>query len=188
MSPPLLTALVDFLIALLAAFIVMVNAPRPEAVNDTAAMCQLMVEAHWGDALTSDVDLWVQAPGDVPVGYSNKGSGRIFNLLRDDLGTVSDPTNSNFEISCTRGLPDGEYAINVHLYRNTVDPYPIEVTIRATIRHSDTSSPDVINQAVSLTRFGEEITVVRFKVKDERLVIGSKHRLPVELRSGRGLR
>jgi len=37
------------------------------------------------DAALAHVDLWVQAPGDVPVGYSNK-SGGVLNLLRDDLG------------------------------------------------------------------------------------------------------
>src|SRR5437667_7216328 len=45
----------------------------------------VIVEMTWAKESDSDVDLWVQAPGDVPVGYSNK-SGMIFNLLRDDLG------------------------------------------------------------------------------------------------------
>ena len=40
-------------------------------------------------SMDSDVDLWVQAPGDMPVGYSNKG-GAVFNLLRDDLGQQLD--------------------------------------------------------------------------------------------------
>ena len=57
-----------------------------------------MIEARWPDAVDADVDLWVQAPGDVPVGYSNKG-GAIFNLLRDDLGTRADATGINYEIS-----------------------------------------------------------------------------------------
>jgi hypothetical protein len=48
------------------------------------------------------VDLWVQAPGDVPVGYSNE-SGVIFNLVRDDLGKGSDPNSMNYEIAYGRG-------------------------------------------------------------------------------------
>ena len=32
----------------------------------------VIIEAQWADKLDADVDLWVQAPGDVPVGYSNK--------------------------------------------------------------------------------------------------------------------
>ena len=77
----------------------------------------VMIEARWPDAVDADVDLWVQAPGDVPVGYSNKG-GAIFNLLRDDLGTRADATGLNYEISFARGLPAGEYTANLHLYRN----------------------------------------------------------------------
>jgi hypothetical protein len=52
------------------------------------------VEMQWPDKLDADVDLWVQAPGDAPVGYSNK-SGRVFNLLRDDLGKAQDMTYGN---------------------------------------------------------------------------------------------
>src|SRR2546421_487736 len=52
----------------------------------------VIVEMFWDKAIDADVDLWVQAPGDVPVGYSNK-SGVIFNLVRDDLGKGSDPNS-----------------------------------------------------------------------------------------------
>lgn len=182
MTPPLLTALVDFLVALLAAFIVMVNEPVETKDAEAKAMCQLMVELHWGDALVSDVDLWVQAPGDVPVGYSNKG-GRVFNLLRDDLGQPGDPTKQNFEISCTRGLPDGLYAVNLHLYRVS-DPLPIEATVRVTARR-DEGKQDVLTDSAVLTKLGEEVTVMRFEVKDELIVSGSQHRLPIGLRTQR---
>jgi hypothetical protein len=53
----------------------------------------VLIEARWPDRMDTDVDLWVQAPGDVPVGYSNKG-GAIFNLLRDDLGERADALGS----------------------------------------------------------------------------------------------
>ena len=56
-----------------------------------------------------------------PVGYSNKG-GVIFNLLRDDLGKRADATGMNYEVSYSRGIPAGEYTVNVHLYRNTSAP------------------------------------------------------------------
>jgi hypothetical protein len=72
---------------------------------------------RWPDAADTDVDLWVQGPGDVPVGYSNKG-GRLFNLLRDDLGLQSDAAKINYESSFSRGIVEGEYVINVHLYKS----------------------------------------------------------------------
>ena len=76
-----------------------------------------MVEANWPPELDSDVDLWVQAPGDVPVGYSNKG-GAVFNLLRDDLGQQLDLSGLNYETAYSRGIVPGEYTVNLHLYRN----------------------------------------------------------------------
>ena len=58
----------------------------------------VIVEMFWDKAIDADVDLWVQAPGDVPVGYSNK-SGAVFNLVRDDLGKGGDPNSMNYEVA-----------------------------------------------------------------------------------------
>ena len=87
-----------------------------------------MVEANWPPDLDSDVDLWVQAPGDVPVGYSNKG-GAVFNLLRDDLGQQLDLSGLNYESSYSRGIVPGEYTVNVHLYRNRAAVAAVPVTV-----------------------------------------------------------
>ncbi len=75
----------------------------------------MVVEIHWPNDLPVDVDLWVQAPRDVPVGFWNQGS-RFFNLLRDDLGLEGDATGRNYEVSYSRGIPAGEYTVNVHMY------------------------------------------------------------------------
>ena len=97
-----------------------VGESRAKAATETAQPPgNVMVEARWPDGVDADVDLWVQAPGDVPVGYSNKG-GAIFNLPRDDLGQRADATGINYEVSYARGMPAGEYTANLHLYRNEV--------------------------------------------------------------------
>ena len=81
---------------------------NPKAVAEEAAKSpgNLTVELRWPDDINADVDLWVEAPGDVPVGYSNKG-GRVFNLLRDDLGDTADLTGLNYEFRYSRGVPEG---------------------------------------------------------------------------------
>src|SRR6202521_4580652 len=84
---------------------------KAEDVTGAAPPGSLIVDIHWEDKIDADVDLWVQAPGDVPVGYSNK-SGIIFNLLRDDLGHSGDPVSMNYEIAYGRGLWPGEYTVN----------------------------------------------------------------------------
>ncbi len=123
----------------------------------------VMIEARWPDGVDADVDLWVQAPGDVPVGYSNKG-GAIFNLLRDDLGTRADATGLNYEISFARGLPRGEYTVNLHLYRNELGG-DVPVTVVASVKAADQqTSKQILASSVSLTREGQEITVFRFRL------------------------
>ena len=81
----------------------------------------VIVEITWASELNADVDLWIQAPNDVPVGYSNKGAV-FFNLLRDDLGQYMDPTMINHEVAYTRGIIPGEYVVNIHAYRGDHGP------------------------------------------------------------------
>ena len=107
---------------------------RAKTVAETAEPPgNVMIEARWPDQLDTDVDLWVQAPGDVPVGYSNKGAA-VFNLLRDDLGALADATNMNYEVSYSRGMPAGEYTVNLHLYRNTSQAARVPVTVVASVK------------------------------------------------------
>jgi hypothetical protein len=92
MDEETLTVWLDTALLMLGGFVLMsvlmmavVNPPTRSSESDNVqAPGNVIVEAQWADKLDADVDLWVQAPGDVPVGYSNK-SGQIFNLLRDDL-------------------------------------------------------------------------------------------------------
>src|SRR5690606_20342967 len=84
-----------------------------KAVVDPPAIT--MVAAVWPEDLDVAGDLWVQAPGDTPGGYSNQ-SGRFFDLLRDDLGQVADATKLNYGVSYSRGIPAGEDTVNLHLY------------------------------------------------------------------------
>ena len=145
----------------------------------------VVVEIRWPDAIDADVDLWVQAPGDVPVGYSNKG-GAVFNLLRDDLGHRDDRSNLNYEVAFSRGIPAGEYTVNLHLYlkKKTDGAIPVEVAIGIK-RTKQSQLGYIVRKSVSLVHQGEELTVARFELTDEaRLVAGSIHELPRRLRTG----
>ena len=137
---------------------------RARAATETAQPPgNVMIEARWPDGVDSDVDLWVQAPGDIPVGYSNKG-GAVFNLLRDDLGAPADATGINYEVSYARGLPPGEYTANLHLYRNVVGA-PVPVTVVASVKTSvQESARQILSAKVELTREGQEVTVFRFRL------------------------
>ena len=70
------------------------------------ATSDVVIEITWPGDMDADVDLWVKAPDDIPVGYSNKG-GAIFNLLRDDLGKTLDLSSINHESAYSRGVAAG---------------------------------------------------------------------------------
>jgi hypothetical protein len=162
--------------------------PKQEAQAAVASAVpgNVMVEARWADELDTDVDLWVQAPGDVPVGYSNK-SGVIFNLLRDDLGRNADPTQLNYEVSYSRGVPPGEYAVNLHMYRNKSKISPVKVTIVTSVKKPNSeSAKQILTSSVDLMVENQETTVYRFKLTDAgELVPGSVNSLPKPLRKWR---
>jgi len=164
--------------------LVLVRLPHhPEADPKEAPPGNIMVEMSWPESQDSDIDLWVQAPGDVAVGYSNK-AGRIFNLLRDDLGNQSEITAGNIEFSFSRGIPKGAYTVNVHLYRNTSAELPIHVSVRVLRQGTDGSFSELFARRVDLLHIGQELTVFRWKMDGEgNLVRGSEHRLPKALRA-----
>ncbi len=162
--------------------------PRAIAQDSLRSPGNVIVEIRWPDEIDADVDLWVQAPGDVPVGYSNKG-GAVFNLLRDDLGHVADLTGLNYEFSYSRGAPAGEYTVNLHLYRNQTGYFPIPVTVVVSTKTSEhVSSKPILSTRLELSREGEERTAFRFRLDQKGgLVAGSVHDLPRALRSRQGV-
>jgi hypothetical protein len=181
----------DVIMLALAGFVAMVvlllphlNPRGDQARADAEPPGNVIIEIHWPDELDSDVDLWVEAPGDVPVGYSNKG-GLIFNLLRDDLGERADATGLNYEVSYSRGIPPGEYIVNVHLYRNAAGIFPVPVTVVTSVKRSaQDGARQLLASKVDLEREGEELTVYRFKLSDQGMLVpGSVHSLQHNLRA-----
>jgi hypothetical protein len=163
-----------------------INPPGAKTTANAAPPGNVMVEIRWPDQIDADVDLWVQGPGDVPVGYSNKG-GRVFNLLRDDLGKRNDATDLNYENSYSRGIVPGDYTVNVHLYRDSDRVYPVPVTVVTSVnRPKDGHTQQLLASKVMLNHEGEETTVYRFRLTAAGdLVPGSVTNLFKELRTWR---
>ena len=160
----ILLALTGFITTLM---IVLVHI-RPEAQASTSAADvmpgNVMIEANWNAEQDADVDLWVQGPGDVPVGYSNKGGG-LFNLLRDDLGKQMDVSGQNYEVAYSRGILEGEYVVNLHLYRNRSRAAVVPVRVVASVKAGPNKmSRQILVSDVELDREGKELTVFRFSL------------------------
>ena len=156
--------------------------PVAKPVQKEQAPGNVIVEIRWPDELNTDVDLWVQGPGDRPVGYARQ-SGRIFNLLRDDLGHRRDASKLNYEISYSRGVLPGEYTVNVHLFSNIARVYPVPVSVIVSVKTSaDEPARQILASKVSLAYVNQETTVFRFRLNREgQLVPGSVHSIPRSL-------
>ncbi|HTU55747.1 MAG TPA: hypothetical protein VMF62_17420 [Acetobacteraceae bacterium] len=173
----------DLLIALLVAFMAMAALALIAATKATQAgvtQGSLVIQMRWDRASDSDMDLWVEAPGDAPVGFSHMADTDC-NLLRDDLGRALDPESRNEEMVVCRGMPAGEWIVDAMLYRSYDDAFPVDVTVTV-MRIDGGGVRTVLSRRVDLTREGQQVTVWRFTLDGRgRLVPGSVNELPMPL-------
>ena len=181
----------DFTLLLVMAFFVFVvwmlpHLNPPASEDQSKPPGNVIVHVVWPNG-SMDVDLWLWGPGEMrPVGYSNT-SGQLWNLLRDDRGTISDLSGINYENAYTRGVVEGEYIINVNCYRCMIN-LPILVKVEVTAKLTPHSPPIHITYVEAYLRANkEEITMVRFKLdKKGKLVPGSMNHLFESLRDTSG--
>ncbi len=180
----ILLALTGF-ISMVVLLIPFVNPPTEEEKN-TDPPGNVIVELFWDNSRDVDIDLWVKAPQDIPVGYSNKG-GLFFNLLRDDLGKYKDNTPINYEVSYSRGINNGTYIANLHLYREDKIPFsPINATmIVSVIDPNSNQRKQILKTEKVLKNVGEEVTIFQFELdKYGKLNKNNINNKYVKLRSG----
>ena len=80
--------------------------PRAAEEQETKSPGNVIVELRWPDHIDADVDLWVEGPGDNPVGYSNK-DGAVFRA-GDGCNTCKCNPEGTKGIGCSmRKCPDG---------------------------------------------------------------------------------
>lgn len=159
--------LLAMLLSVVAIVMLVLPSVNPAAQEDPIGQPgNLVVSAAWPSG-NIDVDLWVQFADQPPVGYSNK-SGAVWSLLRDDLGTSNDGTPLNYESAFTRGLPDGEYVVNVRCY-GCAGHVPVAVSTEVRLATGAT----VWRGVVDLVADKQERTAIRFRMVDGRVVPGS---------------
>lgn len=157
-----LLALITFA-AMLIIVIPFLADPTEKEDLEVVAPGNLIAEIIWNDELRDDIDLWILGPGEPgPIGYSNK-SGLIWNLLRDDLGVVSDLSGMNYENAYSRGLESGWYRFNVHWYNSDSGISEIMVKMIISIRKNpEDSTRQLVARDVILTLSDRETTVFYF--------------------------
>lgn len=175
--------LTNMLLGLTAVIVLMLASIAQKTANQDpiSQPGNLAVSIAWPEG-NQDVDLWVLAPGDKAVGYSRRG-GKVMNLLRDDTGTFSDVMPFNREDSYSRGLPDGEYIINLHAYRTPQLPLAVSVEVR--MGNTGDNTKLILQTKVELVREGQERTVARFIVRNGAVVDGTMNNVFVAIRGAK---
>ena len=136
----------------------------------------IIVTVSWPPG-SEDVDTWLMGPGEETAVFYRQKSGKTWDLLRDDLGLVNDPTPLNFENAYTRGEPDGAYRINVLCY-TCLNKREVPVTVEVKERSPDGKTTRLVDRStVVLTKDGEERTAIAFTVRDGTIDKGSINRL-----------
>ncbi len=147
--------------------------PKKMETEDHKAPGNVIVEMHWPSDIPHDVDLWVKAPKEAPVGFWNQGA-KIFNLLRDDLGAEGDATDENYEVSYSRGIPPGEYVVNVHMYGRLKAGQTVPVKVVVSVKQPGVDTRQILQSTVQLVRHNQEETAFRFRLDSKaELVPGS---------------
>lgn len=155
------------LVIVMAIIILTISIKAKEEARAATPPGNLIVHIVWpvGD---TDIDLWLDGPGEpVPVGYSNKG-GALWNLLRDDLGRYPDATGINYEDAFTRGVVPGDYTVNAHCYH--CPEVPVEVQAEVSINTADPGKGSLkvlVTTSVKLVKQGQERTVIRFTLLED---------------------
>lgn len=172
-----LFAFVDVLLITVAAlgcyiFMVMSSINPPAAQDNAPPPGTIAVSIGWPPN-SDDVDLHVMAPGDKDV-YFKRKNGKVFDLLRDDLGLINDPTPVNYETAFSRGMPDGEYVVNVRCFSCAELPVTVAVEVRIT---ANGQSQLLFSGPVELRRDKETKTALRFTVSGGAVVPDSLNQI-----------
>lgn len=163
----ILLSMINGLVIMIAVIVLLVSVKKELAKADVKAPGNLIATINW-PAGDTDVDLWVMGPGEpMPVGFSNM-NGRVWNLLRDDLGNTADATNLNYEFATTHGIVPGTYWINAHCYRCPKLPVRVNAEISLNKGGGDPSSKSgtktILTTSINLVRDLQEVTIVSFKM------------------------
>ncbi len=159
------TGMMLMLVILLVVVLQHVNDPGQEE-SEAKPVGNVVVSTSWA-AGDSDIDTWVFGPDEAnPVGYSNR-NGKVFALLKDDLGNPD--ADLNYESVISRGVPAGRYWINLHTYRIAESLLPVTVTVSVEVHtgQSGKGMKKVATTSVVLGKQGEERTAFSFELTEQ---------------------
>jgi hypothetical protein len=135
---------------------------------DIEMNAEFVITLEWDGEQNNDVDIWIEDPYEKVLWYRNRETGVMHND-RDDKGHIDDVYKDgriiriNQEIVTFRGILEGDWTINVHLYRvgnKDLDKLPTDVTV--TMIKLNPRASIVFKKEYEMVDHWDQITVARF--------------------------
>jgi len=169
------TAFLDILFNTLLGFValfflafVQMNPKEEENKKNIEAKAEFIITFTWNSEHDDDVDAYVEDPQGHLVMFKRREDG-LMHLDRDDLGHRNDIIQSgeetiqyaeNQEIVTIRGIIEGEYTVNAHMY---LKKHPNVTTVKITLEKLRPYKK-IIEREIVLEKLGDEKTAFRFKL------------------------
>ena len=103
---------------------VQIKEKNTKSKHDIEIKAEFIITVTWQSDQDCDVDTYVQDPNENLVFFKSRESG-LMHLDRDDLGYKNDSINNqlqyneNREVVTLRGISEGEYVVNVHMFNKS---------------------------------------------------------------------
>ena len=143
---------------------------------DIKLKAEYIVSMEWDNKNLDDVDLFLQAPGDKIVFFSNRDQNGM-SLDRDDQGGINDTIRlqdgtkklieENYENITIRKTVPGEYTVNVFMF-NKRSKEPVEVKVKV-IKLNPYRL--IYSDSAVLFRKGDEATIIKFTIGDRGRIV-----------------
>ena len=169
------TAFLDILFNTLLGFValfflafVQMNPKEEENKKNIESKAEFVITFTWNSEHDDDVDAYVEDPQGHLVMFKRREDG-LMHLDRDDLGHRNDIIQSgeetiqyaeNQEIVTIRGIIEGEYTVNAHMY---LKKHPNVTTVKITLEKLRPYKK-IIEREIVLEKLGDEKTAFRFKL------------------------
>ena len=130
---------------------------------DIKTKAEFVITMTWNEDYNNDVDIWVQDPLENLLWFRKKEVG-LMHLDRDDVGNRDDITISgevikiNQEIVTIRGNTEGEWIINVHLYKQRIKQ---PTNVKVTLIKLNPKAILIFCKELQLIEFWQQVTLAR---------------------------
>jgi len=132
---------------------------------------EYIITVVWPDGIKDDVDTWLMDPRGEQCWYRVKNIGTA-HLDRDDIGRAADyiidangnkiEYKHNQEITTIRMPIEGEWVLNIHMYKKWEQGVPTVVEVK--MDKLNPSVKTIFLQKIVIEKHWEEVTVARFQM------------------------